>query len=102
MTAMSGSGWSAIGSTSFSNSAALFLAGAEGGGVGLAAGAENADDVEGETALVVWDLAATIPANVAKAKMRRVLIQALHADFSVWTHSFLIPADASCYCTLEE
>src|ERR1041384_5298374 len=39
MMAMSGSGCSAIGSASFWSSAVLFLAGAEGGGAGVAAGA---------------------------------------------------------------
>src|SRR4051812_50207153 len=39
MMAINGSGCSAIGSTSFSNSSLLFMAGADGGGAGFAAGA---------------------------------------------------------------
>lgn len=42
-----------MGSASFSSSEMLFLAGAEGGGEGLAAGAETADGVEGAKAFVV-------------------------------------------------
>jgi hypothetical protein len=47
--AINGSGWSAIGSTNFWISAALFFAGAEGGGAGFPAGIEAA----GATAFVV-------------------------------------------------
>ena len=74
---MSGSGWRAMGSASFWSSAALLLAGAEGGGAGFAAEAGPA----GTTALVVWPLTVQMPMSVAKAKTKQAFMASLVATF---------------------
>ena len=61
-----------MGSTNFSSSAALFLAGAEGGGDGFAAGA---------AASVVCALTTAIPVMVARAKMKRIFIMSYRIRF---------------------
>src|SRR4051794_40680355 len=66
--AISGSGWRAIGSTSFCSSAALFLAGVEGGGEGLAGGTDVAGAalvIAGAAPFVIWDRAAGTQARMA-------------------------------------
>jgi len=68
--AIKGSGWSAMGSTSFCSSAALFLAGAAGGGEGLAAGGEAAD----APAFVVCPLPVDVPTSMARVRIMKPLI----------------------------
>src|SRR6185295_4080463 len=73
MMAISGSGWSAMGSTSFWSCAALFLAGADGGGAGFAAGAEAAE----APALAVWHLTVPMLMREARAKIRQAFMGSL-------------------------
>jgi hypothetical protein len=56
-----------MGSTIFRSSAALFLAGADGGGAGFAAGAAAAE----EPGFVVWHLTVQMPMRVVRAKIKQ-------------------------------
>src|SRR6185503_19671967 len=69
MMAISGSGWRAMGSTSFRSSAALFLAGADGGGAGFAGGAETVE----APVLVVWHLTVPTPISREAAKINPIV-----------------------------
>jgi len=71
---MSGSGCSAIGSTSFWISVALLLAGADGGGAGLAVDDVDVALVDGVALVVVWPRAAPVARSVASAKMEQAFI----------------------------
>src|SRR6267378_977056 len=71
--AINGSGWSAMGSTSFCSSAALFFTVAAGGGEGFAPGGEAAD----APALVVCPLPVEIPTRTARVRIRQGFIMTM-------------------------
>ena len=72
MMAIKGSGWRAMGIASFSNSAALFFAGEEGGGVGVAGGLFVGALEAGVSAAseVALKTSATMNREIALAKRR--------------------------------